>query len=251
MVSQRELVAWLDKFLDVNSIKDRFCNGLQVTGKEEVTRIALAVDPCLDVIEKAVSAHFDMLITHHSLLSLSGRLLELECKRLRPMLSFGMNVYCCHLPLDRHPIVGNNASLAKTLGLQVKGEFGLVDGKAIGCWAKYDKPISLSEFEAIVKDKLKTEAHARKFGSDSVERVGIVSGGGGYHVREASELGLDTVLTGDFSHHAVLDAKDLKINLVMAGQYGTEKLGVQEVGRKIHEKFPDLEVEFIDNPTGF
>lgn len=250
MVSQRELVSWLDKFLDVGSIKDRFSNGLQVAGKEEVKRVALAVDPCLDVIERAVSGRFDLLLTHHSLLNLSGRVTLLDRVRLAPVIASGMNLYCSHLPLDRHPVVGNNAGLAKAVGLQVKGEFGVFEGKAIGCWAKYDKPISLSEFEAIVRDKLKVEVRAMRFGTDSVERVGIVSGGGGYHVREASELGLDTVLTGEVSHHAVLDAKDARVNLVMAGHYGTEKLGVQDVGKKIVEKFPEVETEFLDNPTG-
>jgi dinuclear metal center YbgI/SA1388 family protein len=243
MVDVKKLVAWLDKFLEINSVKDYFENGLQVPGKNEIKKVILAVDPCLEVIEKAIANNSDLLLTHHPLIT-AGRLLEVEKRRLKAALAADLNIYCCHLPLDKHSVVGNNVSLAKLLGLEVKGEFGVskLDGKAIGCWAKFNKPKSFSEFEAIVKDKLKVEINARKFGADSVEKLGIVSGGGGYHIKEASDLGLDTVLTGEFSHHAVLVAKDIGVNLVMAGHYGTEKLGVQELGKKIKEKFTDVEV---------
>jgi dinuclear metal center YbgI/SA1388 family protein len=251
MADRKKLVAWLDKFLDVNYIKDYGKNGLQVPGKDEVKKVSLAVDPSLEVIEKAISKNSDMLITHHLLLDSSGRLLEIDRRRLKPALAADLNIYCCHLPLDKHSVVGNNVNLAKLLGLEVKGEFGIYNDKPIGCWAKFNKPKSFSEFEAIVRDKLKVDVIAKKFGLDSVEKVGIVSGGGGYHVKEASTLGLDTILTGNFSHHAIIDARDIKINIIMAGHYGSEKLGVQEVGKKIKDKFTDVETEFIEDPTGF
>lgn len=251
MADCMKLVAWLDKFTDIKGIGDRFNNGLQVKGKSDIKKIALAVDPCLEAIERAISSNSDLLITHHSLLNTSGKLTELDCKRLKPVLAAGLNIYCCHLPLDKHAVVGNNVSLAKILGLEVKGDFGFCDGKAIGCWAKFDDPKSFEEFEAIVKDRLGVDVVAKKFGADAVEKVGIVSGYGTAHVKEVSEFGLDTMLTGAFSHHAILDAHDLGINLIMAGHYGSEKLGVQQLGKKIVEKFPDVEVDFIDNPTNF
>ena len=251
MVECMKLVAWLDKFLDINGIKDFSTNGLQVKGKEEIKKIALAVDPCLETIEKAVAGNSDMLITHHFLLDFSGKILELHRKRLKPVLAADLNIYCCHLPLDRHAVVGNNVSLAKLLGLEVKGEFGMHEGKPVGCWAKFDNPKSFGEFEAIVKDKLKVDIIAKKIGPDSVQKVGIISGGGGSHVKEASELGIDTILTGEVSYHAVLDAEDAKVNLIMAGHYGSEKLGVQELGKKIVDKFTDVEIEFIENSPSF
>ncbi|PIW06971.1 Nif3-like dinuclear metal center protein, partial [Candidatus Collierbacteria bacterium CG17_big_fil_post_rev_8_21_14_2_50_45_7] len=45
-------------------------------------------------------------------------------------------------------------------------------------------------------------------------------------------------------------AKEAGFNIFVAGHYATEVFGVQELGKKIKEKFGDkLEVEFIDIPN--
>jgi putative NIF3 family GTP cyclohydrolase 1 type 2 len=86
-------------------------------------------------------------------------------------------------------------------------------------------------------------------GPERVERVGVVTGGGGSFVEEASRLGLHALVTGEGSHHTYDDAMELGVNLYYGGHYATETSGVQALARHLAERF-GLAWEFIDLPTG-
>ena len=136
-VDLMELVAHLDEFLRIGSIPDypNALNGLQVEGPGPVARIAVAVDGTAASIEAAVAAGADLLIVHHGLFwdgnrPVTGR----RYRRLKRALDAGLAVYAAHLPLDTHPEVGNNAVLARELGVEVRGGFGEHEGVALGVW---------------------------------------------------------------------------------------------------------------------
>lgn len=134
------------------------------------------------------------------------------------------------------------------LSIKKMGEFGEYHGKRIGYWGKTGRPMSLDEFVRRVDKTLKTRSsyvHFRK----KVRNVGVVSGGGWSAVHDAEEIGIDTFLTGEPSHSAYTLAEEMNVNLVFAGHYATETLGVKAVGKMLKEKF-GIPVDFIDHPTG-
>ena len=125
-----ELVAWLDDYLDVRGIPDKSLNGLQVEGRDEVTKVVAAVDASLNTFEMAVAKGADMLVVHHGLfwgapLAVTGP----HRRRLAYLLEHDVSLYACHLPLDAHAEVGNNWGLARQLGLQDLA--GFVDRKSV------------------------------------------------------------------------------------------------------------------------
>jgi putative NIF3 family GTP cyclohydrolase 1 type 2 len=95
---------------------------------------------------------------------------------------------------------------------------------------------------------LDTKATVIGFGK-KVKNIGVVSGGGWSAIYDAEKLGIDTLLVGEPSHSAYTLAEEMKVNLIFAGHYATETLGVRAVGDMLQRKF-GLLTEFIDHPTG-
>ena len=88
------------------------------------------------------------------------------------------------------------------------------------------------------------------FGPASVRRVAIVSGAGASLVEAAARAGCDTMLTGESSHSAVHPAREAGINLIFAGHYATETVGLEALQRHVRERF-GIATKFLSAPTGF
>jgi len=245
-----KLVSILDRELRLDEFPDdESRNGLQVEGAGRVRKIGVAVDACGHVFEKAAEKKIDFLVVHHGLIwggikSVRGLLK----RRIGMLLSSGISLYACHLPLDWHPVYGNNSGLLKTLSLTKAGEFGEYHGKRIGYWGRTAREMSIEKFVSTVDSRLKTTSSWISFGR-KVRNVGVVSGGGWSGLSDAEKIDIDTFLTGEPSHSGYSLAEEMGINLIFSGHYATETLGVKAVGEMLRKKL-GLPVEFIDHPTG-
>lgn len=245
-----DLVDYLNDYLAIDDIDDYGPQGLQVeTENETVERIALAVDAGPAVIEAAAEWGADMLLVHHGILWRSvERIAGPLGRRVRLLLDNGVNLYAAHLPLDAHPEVGNNAVLADMLGVDVGQWWCEPTNAPIGVLGQAPAGTSLDDFVEAVEKNLKTAARVLAHGPDQVGTVAIVSGFGADRVEEASDLGADTFLTGETSHANYWAASDYGLNVIYAGHYATETVGVRALGRHLADKF-GLEVQFFDFPT--
>jgi len=246
-----EIVSFLDDFLAIGEWEDKSINGLQVEGRKEVDKIAFAVDACMETFVKAKEIGADMLVVHHGLIwGGVERIKGMVRKRLKFLLENDISLYACHLPLDAHPKVGNNVELLRIFGVEAEGCFGVYRGKPIGYYGRLDEPKSLEELVnalGVINDS----PIVLDFGEDEVETIGAVSGKGAFAVSEAIELGLDLFVTGEGEHEAYHVAKEGRINVIFAGHYATETLGVKALMRVVGEEFAgEVEVKFVDVPTG-
>ena len=170
-------------------------------------------------------------------------------ERISYLLENGISLYAVHLPLDMHPEVGNNIELIKILNLCDPKPFGAYHGLNIGFKGRYEKMITIKDISKTLEKTLPAKIESFNFGSDKIRSVGIVSGGGGSAFEDCIKEGLDLFITGEPSHAIYHIAKEARINLIFAGHYATEKLGVMALGKNIEEKFK-IKTEFIDIPTG-
>ena len=246
----RELVSFLNTELKLSEFpKDESANGLQIEGRKTVHAVGTAVDACAYVFQAAAEKKIDFLIVHHGLVWGGIRSIQGVMKqRIKTLLDTDISLYACHLPLDWHPEYGNNAQLLKALGVKNMGEFGEYHGKTIGYWGRLTDELSLDDFSSRIDRTLHTKATTISF-NKKVKNIGIVSGGGWSAIHDAEKLGIDTLLVGEPSHSAYTLAEEMKVNLVFAGHYATETLGVKAVGAMLKKKF-GLETEFMDHPTG-
>lgn len=248
-VDCRDIAAFLDQELATATVSDSSLNGLQVQGRRPVRRLAVAVDACLETFQAAQDHRADMLAVHHGLFwgdskPVTGILYE----RLESLLRTGMALYASHLPLDLHPRLGNNAQLAKILGITRRRPFGSYHGQTIGFGGHCAPPAVVQALAGKLEQALGRKPKVFPLGPKKIRRLAIISGGGGDLIEQAAAEGYDAFLTGEVSHQAYHPAKELKINLILAGHYATETLGVRMLGRAVEKKF-GIQSIFIDIPT--
>lgn len=258
-MKQTDLVRWLDEYLKIDEVEDHSWNGLQVDsdsigvqGKEEVKKIGFAVDSGIEVFEKAAKEDVDFLIVHHGMFwkSWNPSFVNAVKQRIEALNKSGMSLYCAHLPLDRHKEVGNNAQLLKIIGAEIVSEFDTEEvGKNISWIGKFSKPKTLNEIEKTLNEQLKTKCKVLPFGKKEISTVAVCSGGGGYTTHQKAYMAdVDLYITGDAIEVYQWD-KDAMFNVIFAGHYATETVGVKALAKVIHNEL-DIVVEFIDVPTG-
>lgn len=220
-------------------------NGLQVEGKEEVAKIITGVSFSKKLVEKAIEKGADMIMVHHGLfgnhLGTPPQIEGFMKDRLKMLLENNISLAGFHLPLDAHPEIGNNISLAKKFGLENIKEFD------IGFIGELEEPINFSDFAQTVKKELDSNIYTINAGPEKTHKVGVISGGASPDFKAAAGQGADTYISGDIRESEVRAIEETGINFINAGHYNTEKLGIYNLGELIKEKF-NIEVEFIDIP---
>ncbi len=241
-----KITEYLDELLDVRSFRDASSNGLQVEGRRNVDRVAFAVDACLETFHTAKELDADMIVVHHGLVWGGVRYIRgVFSKRVGFLLENDLSLYVAHLPLDAHPEIGNNIQILKMLGGEREDFFAEYEGRKIGVWGKIE-PIRLKELKAKIEDLLETKTFSLDFGKDEVERISVLSGSGSFAVEEADQIS-DCLITGEFRHEAYHIAKELQFNIIFAGHYATETLGLKALMEKVEAL--GVECEFIENPV--
>ncbi|MEX0849642.1 MAG: Nif3-like dinuclear metal center hexameric protein [Candidatus Dependentiae bacterium] len=247
----KELTTYLDDFLNIDGINDTCFNGLQVEGKNEVKKIAFAVDACIDSFDHAIAAQADMLIVHHGQFweFTNPSITSWNKKRIQKLLDNNISLYAAHLPLDRHKEVGNNAQLLKLLDAEINRPFYTKKGGNIGWIGKTKNKIKLADIANRLNNQLQTECIVVPFGNPDIETISVISGGGGYGgFWESLKENVDLYITGD-SADIFQTAKDAQINVIFAGHYATETVGLKALAQHLHDTF-NIETEFIELPTG-
>lgn len=236
--------------LDEFSSVDVSMNGLQVgrPGKD-VHRIVCAVDASLATFEKAVEMKADAIFVHHGLYW--GKpipVTSMHYHRIATLVGNDIALLAAHLPLDAHPTLGNNATMASILQLKEVEPFGMYHGVNIGYKGILPNPLGADEIAAKLGLGPETGLHILRFGKEKISSLGIVSGGAANEVQEAITLGLDAYVTGEPSHTMHSYCQESKITMICGGHYATEIFGVQQMATYFTQEL-GLEASFIALPT--
>jgi len=250
MASLQKLVAACNAILRIDKIADwdNAVNGLQIENSGNVNKIGAAVDASTRTLSIAAKRGVDFLIVHHGLYwqglqpvtGILRRQLQIAFKN-------DLALYGAHLPLDVHPTLGNNAVLARMLGLRSLKPFLEEKGQFVGVKTRAAR--ARAELLKDLKISLGSEVKEFNFGPATSRVVGIVTGAGGSEIYRASADGIDTFITGEAPHWAAVAAEELGLNLWLGGHYATETFGVKALARQLSKKFK-VPFEFIDCPTG-
>ncbi|MBR4372131.1 MAG: Nif3-like dinuclear metal center hexameric protein, partial [Victivallales bacterium] len=161
MVKLLEIKRFLDETFAGLAPQDFSNNGLQLdAGMTDVRKMAFAVDACQKTFDMAVANGAQLLFVHHGF-SWGGGIKYLNGytgRRVATMMAGGVSLYACHLPLDMHPVHGNNAVLCRMLDLQDVKPFFAYHGENIGFCGRLPKPMELSEIASILVVKLHTKS---------------------------------------------------------------------------------------------
>lgn len=223
-------------------------NGLQMENSGVVTKIAAAVDASLATVKLAIAAKADLLVVHHGLFwSPSHPWIGRKYQLLQLLIENNLAVYSSHLPLDAHPVLGNNAQLCAALGLKNSKPFFFSHGQNIGLLVR--QRISRLELALRLGRVTGVEPKVIPGGNEFCQSIGVVTGGAGAELKQALAGGADTFITGEGPHWTFALAEELGMNVLYGGHYATETFGVKALAANLSKKFK-LPWEFLDHPTG-
>ena len=247
----KELVSYFEDILRISDFSnaDISLNGLQVGNLEaDVKKLAFAVDASLATIEAAVEQGADMLFVHHGMfwgrpIAITGR----HYKRVKTLLENNVALFACHLPLDANLELGNNAQMAKKLGVEKLEQFSFFRGVHVGVKGLLPRPMEADEI--IAKLGVRRDERTLIIGDPKrkIQKVGIVSGDGASDMYDALGEGLDALITGEARYTMFNDCmEEPAFTLMCLGHYETEVFGVKAVMDKISQM--GLETCFVDVP---
>jgi len=252
-----EIVEYLDKLLETSTTPDypNALNGLQLSNKGVVTKVAAAVDFSTRTVSAAISEKANLLIVHHGMFWAGLQpITENAYQRIRNLFDADVAVYSSHLPLDRHARLGNNVLLAKQLGLEPSRPFARFKDIYVGVQGVSELRTSTLVHHA--------KQFARAHGGDVVathasdadrvtRRWAVCTGAGASAetLNEADHDGVDTLIVGEGPHWTAVDAMDRGIAIIYVGHYASETLGVFALADEVSHKF-QLSCTKIFAPTG-
>lgn len=220
-------------------------SGFQIKFDREINRVLVAMEITKAVVDEAIACNADIIVTHHPMLFTPIRQVDdnnVIGNYIVNLIRNNISVYASHTPFDKCA-GGNNDYLAKLFHLcDVKlmdedsegyCRTGIVDGECrideyieqICSWLNLDK-----RFVSFTGDL-----------SHEVKKVGLCTGAGADFAEAAAAAGCDLFVTGDVKYHGAQTAKEMGLNLLDIGHYGSEKIFVQNMFEYL-KKNTDIEI---------
>jgi dinuclear metal center YbgI/SA1388 family protein len=255
MTRSADVATYTDELLQTASTPDysNAVNGLQLENRSQVRGIAAAVDFSTRAIRGAIETGANFLIVHHGMFwGGVGPITGPAYRTMRMLVENDIAVYSSHLPLDRHPKLGNNALLAAELGLTPTGSFARYENTFIGVSGESD--IETAALITRARDFAKSYGEIRTSTISAgrrTKRWAICTGAGASAetLSEAHAAGIDTLIVGEGPHWTAIHAEEHELAIIYAGHYATETLGVSALAQHLADKYR-VPWSFISAPTG-
>lgn len=241
---------YFDAKLDVVKIDPYMTNGLMVRGKEEVQIIGFGVSASLSLFQKAHEASCDALLVHHSFnFPPYNHYDSIFQNRLAYLINHEISLFGYHFLLDAHPEVGNNVEILKAIGVEPREPYYEHDGVAWGWVGEFTSPVTLESIKQRLASYISPRTVSFDYGPDVIKHVATVSGKGAPGPSAMDNLKakkIDLFITGEVHEWNRELFREAGINLIAGGHYATEVFGLKALMEKVQEKFPQIEVKFLD-----
>lgn len=235
----------LDTLLEADRFRDYCPNGLQVEGRAQIRRVVTGVTASLALIQKAVEARADAVLVHHGLFWKGDdmRVVGPKKRRLELLLKHSINLFAYHLPLDAHAELGNNAQLARQLGLTISGRFA---EQEIGFLGNLEQAMPAERLQAMISKALGRKALMVGPLGVTVKKIAWCTGGAQGYFEAAIAAGCEVFVSGEISEQTTHLAREAGVPYIAAGHHATERYGVQAVGAWLQATW-GLEHQFVDD----
>ncbi|UOF93584.1 MAG: Nif3-like dinuclear metal center hexameric protein [Bordetella sp.] len=256
LIDVKDLSNWLDNLLKISMFEDYSPNGLQVEGKAKIARIITGVSASEALLKCAIKKCADAILVHHGWFWKNENpcIKGIKKTRLNLVLKHDINIFAYHLPLDAHPLLGNNAQLANILDitpfLDEKNKPITYGYKSLIWTGSLQKSKTLQELGNDIEKRLNRSPLIIGKPEKIIQSIAWCTGAAQNMFQDAINKNFDAFLTGEISEHNVHLARETNTGFISAGHHATERFGIQALGTKIAQEF-GIEVEFIDidNPV--
>ncbi|MCJ8350028.1 Nif3-like dinuclear metal center hexameric protein [Moritella sp.] len=250
-LNNKKLENILTEFMQPHRVRDFTVNGMQVQGKDTVTKVITGVTASQALIDAAVEQQADAILVHHGYFwkNESPAITGIKYNRIKTLIKHDINLYAYHLPLDIHPELGNNVELAKLLGITVRRGLEPWDKASVALVGKFEDEISTEELTQRIETQLNRAPLVVDAGKP-IKSVAWCTGGGQSYIELAIEQGIDAFISGEASEQTIHLAREAGMSFFAAGHHATERYGIKALGEWLAEE-KGLDVTFIDidNPV--
>lgn len=249
MVKINELTHYTQQLMQVTRFKDYCPNGLQVEGRDEINKIVTGVTASMALLEAAHKVGADLVLVHHGYFwrNETPEIVGIKQRRIKFLLTHGINLMAYHLPLDAHEVLGNNVQLGNLLGFKAQNYIG---SENLIAYAELETEMSLSQVVSLLELRLDRQVIAIGELERMVKKVAWCTGAAQGYMEQAIALGVDLYISGEISEQTTHQSLESGVAYICAGHHATERYGIQALGSHLAEKF-NLAHEFIDiqNPV--
>ena len=212
--------------------------------EQEVHTVYLALDATDRVVDGALKAGAQLLLTHHPMIFGSIKSVTTDDyvgERLIRLIRGNVSYYAMHTNYD----VMGMAELAASY-LELQDPFVLeevFDGEGIGRVGSLPQEMSLRECAELVKERFHLP-NVKIFGDlNKTVKIAALSPGAGKSMAKPALLsGADVLITGDIDHHTGIDMEDCGMAIIDAGHYGIEHIFIEDLRKFLESNFPELAV---------
>ncbi len=250
ITSQQSIETYLNQLLEITHFKDYCPNGLQVQGKKPIKTLITGVTASLALIEAAILQQADAILVHHGWFwkNDDSRIVGQLHARLKLLMDHQINLFAYHLPLDQHPLFGNNVQLAKVLGIDIQGQSIENDLVWHGKLRTSVKKPNLENLVSTIEEKLQRKPLVIGNLKQPIKKIAWCTGGAQGYIDIAANLGADVYISGEISEQTTHVARELGITYISAGHHATERYGVEALGKHLGQEF-GIKHLFIDIPN--
>ncbi|MFC4656631.1 Nif3-like dinuclear metal center hexameric protein [Rheinheimera marina] len=251
-IGRTELLALIEQQLQSHLIRDYCPNGLQVEGKAEIRRIVAGVTASQALLDKAVELSADAVLVHHGYFwkNETPQITGMKKRRLQTLLRHDINLLAYHLPLDVHPVLGNNAQLAQKLGLTQWSAVAAVSPAGVLMQGTLTDAVPAAAIAHRLEQQLGRGVLHNAVLDRPVRTLAWCTGGGQSYIDAAYEAGADLFISGEVSEQTIHSSRELGIDFIAAGHHATERYGVAALADYIAAQ-TGISCQFIDidNPA--
>jgi dinuclear metal center YbgI/SA1388 family protein len=256
-VLRDELSLFLDDHLQVARIKDYCPNGLQVQGKPIIKKLVSGVTASMALIEEAIALKADAIMVHHGWFwkNDDARVVGQLHSRLKLLMDHEINLFAYHLPLDVHPVLGNNAQLAKVMGWKplkasektFLGSSSVMDGLI---WEGRPEASqkTLGQLARSISGRLGRDPLVIGDLNKPIKRIAWCTGGAQGYINQAISMKVDAYISGEVSEQTFHAAQESGVAYIAAGHHATERYGIGALGEFVAQKYK-LSHQFVDIPN--
>ncbi|WP_371193296.1 Nif3-like dinuclear metal center hexameric protein [Glaciecola sp. SC05] len=255
-MTRNQLLSILNSLLSPHLLKDYCPNGLQIEGKDDIQHIVTGVTASQALIEKAIELNADAIVVHHGFFwkNEDYAIVGMKKRRISRLLQHDISLFGYHLPLDVHPVLGNNAQLGQILGLTNIQPLEDIQPLGIVMTGELPQALSHTQLSAHIQSCLgrKTISVAA---NASIKRLAWCTGGGQGYIDQvalarSNAVQIDAFVSGEISEQTTHSARELNIDYFAAGHHATERYGVKSLGEHLQNEY-GITVSFvdIDNPA--
>ncbi len=219
----KDILEIIDSIAPFDSQEEWDNSGLLVGDPhQQVDGVLFALDVSETVIDEALAAHAQLIVTHHPLMFSPRKKMtseDYEGRLIRRLIRSGLSHIAAHTNLDKAP-GGVSETLAAVCGLEH------IQGDGFFRFGDLPQAMAAGSFAGQTAQRLGDTVRLMGPADTVVRRVGVCSGGGSDFWEKAAASGCDAFLSGEIRHHHALSLADARIIGLECGHSATERPGI-------------------------